>query len=170
MNKFLKLTSSMVVILFVFTCFTACGEKSNTLDVDIYKAAENVTSSLDFGDAKIMSDNDDGASFTLMFQYGIESEDILNAIEGYVVTSPEANSARTIAIIKFKEGTETSVIEEVKNTITNVYLANLIETTAAYNVDEAEIADKATFETYDNALVLAAYDTNGNSQIFDLIK
>lgn len=163
--------SALLVLCTVCFLLASCGEEaSNVLTADIYAAAENVTSNLDFGDAAIMTDKDENSDFVLMYQYGVEDEATLETIEGYVITSPEANRARTIAIIKFKDGTDASVIEGVQKTITDVYLANLIETTATYNADEALIADKATFKLYDNALVLAAYDADGNAQVFDLIK
>lgn len=170
MKKSLKIISLAIAVLTALLSFASCGESSNTLDCDIYEAAKTVSSTLEFGDATILTDKDENAEFVFMFQYGVEDEAILEAIDSYVITSPEANSARTIAIVKFKEGTDKSVIEGVQKSITDVYLANLIETTAAYNVDEALIADKATFKLYDNALVLAAYDTNGNTQVFDLVK
>ena len=170
MKKAIRLLSVITALSLVLIIFAACSEKSNTLDGDIYAMAQTITSKLDFGDAHILSDKDDGAEFALMFQYGVEDDSVLDAISAYVITAPEANSAKTVAIITFKEGTDASVIEGVKQTITDVYLANLIETTATYNVDEAKIADNATFKLYDNALVLAAYDTEGNSQVFDLLK
>lgn len=170
MKNSLRIFVSVIALICIVSVLSSCGEnKANTLSCDIYAAAEKVTTELDFSGAHILTDKDDEAEFMLMFQYGVEDEEALEAITGYVLTAPEANSAKTFAVITFKEGTDMTVIESVKQTVTDIYLANLIETTATYNVDEAKIADNATFKLYDNALVLAAYDTDGNTQVFDLI-
>jgi len=144
---------------------SCAGDKGNLFEGDIYAVTDEIASSYDFDDAVFYKDSDEYAKDTLMFMYGIEDEAVLEAIEKFTFSTPGTNSAKTFAMLLFKEGTTAETIDAAEKAVRDVYLANLITTTAVYDMTQSEIADKATFVKYDNALAVIAYDATGNADI-----
>ncbi len=151
--------------------FSACGEKTNEnlFTKSVYDTANSIKDSFDFDDALFYDDTYEYALDSIMFQYGIEDEAVLDSIDKFAFTVPGTNSAKTFALITFKEGTSAETIDSAEEAIKNVYIANLINSTAMYDMVQSEIADKATFVKYDNALLLVAYDTEGNTAVIDAV-
>ena len=165
-----RIISFVLCIVMCAAAFAGCAkEDANVFDKDIYAVCDKISSTFNFDDAVFYKDTDEYAKDALMYMYGIEDEAVLDSIEKFVFTTPGTNSAKTFAILVFKEGTAAETIDAAEKAVRDVYLANLITTTAVYDMTQSEIADKATFVKYDNALVLVAYDANGNTDVINAI-
>lgn len=150
---------------------SACGNTTdeNLFTKSVYDTANSIKETFDFDDALFYDDTYEYALDAIMFQYGIEDEAVLNSIDKYAFTVPGTNSAKTFALITFKEGTSAETIDAAEKAIKDVYIANLINSTAMYDMEQSEVADKATFVKYDNALLLVAYDSAGNNDVINAV-
>ena len=66
--------------------------------------------------------------------------------------------------------TDAAAIEDVKGQIQSVFIQNLVNYTANYDPEQSKIASAASFKLYDNALVMASYDTEGNTAVFEAVE
>lgn len=165
-----KIISLALCLVLCFSVFVSCAkDDGSSLTKSVYEAAENVQSQFDFGETAFYKDTDEYAVDCLMYQYGIEDQTVLDAVDQFVITVPATNSAKTFALISFKEGTAAETIDAAKQAIETVYIANLINSTAVYDITQSEIADKASFVTYDNALLVVVYDANGNTEVIGAV-
>ncbi len=169
-----KTVSLILCAILCCALLCACGKETaneeNLFTKSPYEVAEKIEAEFDMDDASFYKDTDEYAIDAIMYQYGIEDEAVLSAIDKYAFTTPGTNSAKTFAVITFKEGTSAETIAAAEKAIKDVYIANLINTTAVYDMTQSEIADKASFLVYDNALVVIAYDANGNTALIEAIK
>lgn len=182
-----KILSFILCLVLCFTLLCACNtdastnsdnaddntnnteDSSNVFSASPYEVTDKIREDFDFTEAEFYTDADEYALDALMYQYGLEDQAILDAVDKYTFTVPGTNSAKTFAVITFKEGTSADVIKNAEKAIKDIYIANLINTTAVYDATQSEIADKASFVAYDNALVVIAYDANGNTDIIDAV-
>ena len=165
-----RIISFVLCIVMCAAVLCSCGgDTANVFDKDIYAVTDRIASDFNFDDAVFYKDTDEYAKDTLMYMYGVEDEAVLDSIEKFTFCTPGTNSAKTFAMLLFKEGTAADTIDAAEKAIRDVYLANLITTTAVYDITQSEIADKATFVKYDNALVLIAYDAAGNTDVINAI-
>ncbi len=169
MKRIIRTVALMLCIIMCFGILCSC-EKANKFTKSVYSVYGAVKNQFDFDGAQFYCDSDLYSVDALMYQYGIEDEDTYATIENFALSVPGTNSAKTFLIITFKDGTEPEIIDSVEQTVKDVYIANLINTTAMYDMTQCEIAEKATFLKYDNALIVIAFDTNGNTEIIEAIE
>lgn len=174
-----KIIALILCLMMCMAALAACGENSDGGDAengsskyppDLKMATMMIQSKFDFEDTSFIFAEDEYSEDTLINLYGIEDEAVLEAIENFAITYPATNSSKTYAVLLFKEGTDAETIEAAEQMMKDVYIASLITTNAIYDPAQSELAEKATFKVYDNALVLAIYDTEGNTEILDAVK
>jgi len=106
---------------------------------------------------------DDMAEDVLYFTYGIDDPSI---IEDFAICQRADGRAASFAILRFAEGTDA---EALKDTLQTYYVEAMYSLFQLYIPEEYDVALGATYKIYDNAIVLAVYDTNGNTAIFDVV-
>lgn len=166
--KKIRIISLVLAAVILSLSLCACGGSSNKFDFAL-EDIKTKASELDFADAEFVLSTDEYAEDTLLFQYGIDSEELISQMEGYLLTLPGTNSSKTLVVFTFKEGTTTETFDEVEKILKEVYIANIINRTGLYDPTQADIANKATFTRYDNALTLVIYDTEGNTAVTDAL-
>lgn len=170
----MKKITSIVLVLFCILSLAACGAEepaSNRLDKTSDEIAKALPDALDLSDLDCLTEKDESAETFLVFIYGLK-EEMLEGIDSYFITnSHRSTDARAITVIFFKDNDKTAEnIEAVKGCINDVFLKNLVNTTATYDAEQSKIASSATFKTYDNALVFASYDAEGNDAVIKAIE
>jgi|GEM_PF-2798358 hypothetical protein len=170
----MKKIASIILVIACLLSFAACGSsepESNRLDTTSADIAKNLPDKLELDDLDCLTEKDSTAENLLVFIYGID-ESLIEKIDSYFITnSHRSTDARAIAVIFFKDSeTVKEDISSAESAIRDIYLKNLVNTTATYDAEQSKIAGAANFKLYDNALAFASYDTNGNSAVFDAIE
>lgn len=177
-----KLSLILAVLLCALMVFS-CGEeaktnesatsaedlKTNNFTFSLEDTITKAESELSFDGAQFMQNTDEGAVDILMWRYGIEDEALIAQIDSYLLSVPGTNSAKTLAVLIFKEGTKTETVDSIEKLIKDIYIKQLINSTAMYDQTQCIIAEEASFIRYDNALVVVAYDTEGNTAATDVL-
>lgn len=174
MKKATRILAVILCLMMCMTMFAACGDNgsdgssgTNKLPTDLRMISMRIQSKFNYEDASFIYSADEYSDDTLINLYGIEDEAVLAAINDFVITTPPTNGSKTFAVILFNEDVDAEIIESTEQMIKDVYIASLITTNAIYDPAESALAEKATFVTYDNALVLVIYDTDGNTAVVD---
>lgn len=144
-------------------------EPSNRLDKTAASLTADLPGLIDLSDTDCLTKADDTLG-QLEFIYGVSGENLENIDDYFVTRSHRSTDARAVAVIFFKEGTDSAVIEDVKGQIREIFVKNLVNYTANYDPEQSKIAAAASFKLYDNALAFASYDTEGNTAVFDAIE
>ena len=171
MKKIIALILAAICLLSLAAC---SGEPeapaSNRLETTASQLKTNLPDKLDLSDLDVLTDEDAFAE-NLMFVYGID-EDIRATIDSYFITNcHRSTDPRSIVVLFFKEdGNVKENIANAKKGIEDVYLTTLKNATATYDPEAAKIANAASFKVYDNALIFASYDTDGNTAVFDAVE
>lgn len=98
------------------------------------------------------ADDDKEENMDFMFTYFFEDEKYLAAVEDYVLTV--GDGVDTFAVIRFKEGTDKSMIDEAKGILGDVYAEGLKTTYAPYDPDAAKAAGEYEIKTDGNTVIL----------------
>ena len=157
---------SVILIIAIATafCLAACAEKkATTLTGSPKDIVRDVTSKLDFSGVEFLYKGDDMAEDVLYFTYGIDDPSV---IEDFAICQRADGRAASFAILKFAEGTDA---EALKETLQLYYVEAMYSLFQLYIPEEYDIALGATYKIYDNAIVLAVYDTKGNTEVFDIV-
>ena len=166
-----KIIAIALVILSVLA-LASCGETApaaNRLEKTAGDIAKTLPEKIDLTDLDCLT-NETDALGVLEFIYGVTEENS-EKIDSYFITNTHRSTdARAVAVIFFKEGTDAAVIEDVKGQIQSVFIQNLVNYTANYDPEQSKIASAASFKLYDNALVMASYDTEGNTAVFEAVE
>lgn len=166
--KAMKKLSLFLALLLCVLTFAACGGEKATENkfayslTDIKATCEN---NFDFNGGYFYLDTDEYSEDILMYQYGIEDEAVIESIDSFLLSTPGTNSAKTLAILIFKDGTSKETMTKAETAMREVYLASVINNVGLYDPAQAPVAEKADFTYYDNALVLVAYDAEGNTAL-----
>lgn len=164
----MKKVALILSFTFICLCLFACGEKANVFDCSL-EEVKSRAEGLDFGGAEFSLNTDEYAEDVLMFQYGIDDEGLVGKIDSYLISTPGTNSAKTLAVFVFKNGVTGEDFDALEGIIRDVYIKAAINRTAMYDATQCEIAEKASFIRYDNALVVIAYDNSGNTEAINTL-
>lgn len=163
-----KFISVILIAIFVITTTSSCGGgKSNRLEGDLKDIVAKVNESNDLSFVNFTYSTDEGAEDILFYIYGVE-EDKSSLLEDYVISERGDSKAASFAIFRFKDGSGAD-LEAFKDAIQYYYVEGMYSLFNLYIPEEYEIAKGATYKIYDNAVVLAVYDTSGNNTIFDIV-
>ena len=168
-----KITAIIIVLVFTLSLVSCSGGEtaSNRLEKPVSEISKALSEKLDLSDLDCLTNADDNAENLLLFIYGVSESELENIDSYFITNSHRSTDARAIAVIIFKDNDKVSdSISNVQANIRDIFLKNLVNTTATYDAEQAKIAGAASFKLYDNALVFASYDTEGNAQVFDAIK
>ena len=169
MKKFLVLVTTVFMLFAASACSSTQNnettEAGNDLKGSLSELVAKVCEKYDFSPESFVYSGSDDAADVLYLVYGVENPDIL---EDYVLYQRGDAKAATFAVFRFKDGTEKATITEFKDAIQYYYVEGMYKDFKLYNPDEYKIAEGASYKQYDNALVLAVYDTDGNNGIFQI--
>ncbi|MBQ7983066.1 MAG: hypothetical protein IJ302_05830 [Clostridia bacterium] len=164
----------LTVLLLLSAVFCACGGEETGrvthLTATAAEIADAVRAGADFSGDTFVSSEDTDADLVLMFNYGIETDEMYNAIEDYVLstqTLPEYPAF--FSVVRVKEGTDPAVIQSIADAMGAAYAQYNIAQMVRYNPDGQSIAEGFTTQIYDNGVVVTAYDTNGNDTVLALV-
>lgn len=154
----------------------AKGRSSDAAAVTVLQAsakeiAAKVQSGVELTGASWIASDEPDADLTLMFNYGVEEDEQVDAIEDYVLSTITSNDyPYYFGVIRCKEGTDKAVIDAIAETVRNSYPQDVIHQMAKYNGAWSAVAEGFTLKTYDNGVVVAAYDTEGNDAVISLVE
>ena len=166
MKKFVSLVLSAILLLALCACG---GSGAKTLNGTLAEITEKACNAADFSSASFTYMSDEYSDEVLMFTYGLEDEAVCNAVEDFVLSSRSGMFAATFAVIRFKDGSSDSVIENARSTITEMYVTPLIGALKPYDPEQAAIAEKYQFKSYGNTLVLVIC-AEGADTVFNAIE
>lgn len=127
---------------------------------DLHAVADSVKEF--YGDGiEFVFDDDEYSDEVLEYTYGIYEERMTSAIDGFVLTECDGMRADTFALVRFREGTDKSVIEEAAAVMEDTYIESLKSKLSAYNPEEFAASDKYILKTYDNAVLMVISGDNG---------
>lgn len=167
-TKAMKKLSLFLALLLCVLAVSACGgEKAeeNKFTYSLTDIKTKCENDFDFNGGYFFLNTDEFSEDILMYQYGVEDEEVIESIDSYLLSTPGTNSAKTLAVIIFKDGTSKETMTKAETAIREVYLASVINNVGLYDPAQAPVAEKAEFTYYDNALVLVAYDAEGNTAL-----
>ncbi|MBQ6052403.1 MAG: DUF4358 domain-containing protein [Clostridia bacterium] len=150
MKKFVLALFTVALSVFMLA---SCSPSSETLD-DLHQTVEKACAAADFSNLEFNFKSDDYSEEILMYMYGVEDEDLIDSIEDFVLSERSGMSASTFSVIRFKSGTEKSVIDSVKTAVEEVYVQSLMNALMPYDPTEYEISKEYKFKTIGNDLVL----------------
>jgi hypothetical protein len=160
----MKKTISCLLALILIFSLVACGaSKPTRLTSNLKDIVRDVTATFDFEGVEFYySDSAEGEDL-LYFSYGFDDASLF---EDYVLCMRGSGRAASFVIIRFKDGADAQAI---KDTLQTYYVEAMYSLFQLYIPEEYDIAKGATYKIYDNAVVLAVYDTEGNEAIFDVV-
>ncbi len=167
MKKIISIILTLVCALSLASCG---GTESNRLEKTAAEIAKTLPEKIDLNDLDVFT-NEDQTAQNILFIYGID-EDVEATLDSYFITNAHRSTdPRAIVVLFFKDAENVKDnIAAAKSGMEEIFLANLRNTTATYDPEAAKIVNAATFKEYDNALVMASFDTNGNTAVFDAIE
>ncbi len=154
---------ALIIAIATALCFTGCGQKTPNLTGDLHDIVADVTSQFDFEGVEFIYSDDELAEDILYFSYGFDD---ISLFEDYVLCQRASGRAASFIIIRFKEGAD---VEAIKETLQYNYVESMYSLFELYIPEEYDIALGASYKVYNNALVLAVYDTDGNEDIFAVV-
>ncbi len=163
MNKIKVIAIALIIAIATALCLAGCGAKPTNLTGDLKDIVADVTSQFDFEGVEFIYSDDELAEDILYFSYGFDD---ISFFEDYVLCQRASGRAASFIIIRFKDGAD---VEAVKETLQSNYVEAMYSLFELYIPEEYDIALGATYKMYDNALVLAVYDTEGNGDIFAVV-
>ncbi|MBR6917801.1 MAG: DUF4358 domain-containing protein [Clostridia bacterium] len=169
MKKIIALT---LVIVAIF-CLASCGSEdaaANRLETTSEKLLGELSGKIDLSDLDLLTETNPEAKTLLMYVYGID-EELISSVDSFFITnSHRSTDARAIVVLFMKEEGAKENIAKAKTALNDIFLKQLITTTATYDAEQAKIANSATFTEYDNALVFISYNTEGNTAVISAIE
>lgn len=97
---------------------------------------------------------DEYSEEVLMYSYGLMDEKYTEAVENFVLTECDGMSADTFAVIKFKSGTDETLIEEAAEVVKTEYVTALKNKLSAYNPEEFEASEGYQVHIFKDAFML----------------
>ena len=187
--KLYRTLGAVLALCLLCTAITACGggEETDTTGSDTVSSqdtvapatsltksaveiADAVRAEVEFTDAVFVTSDDVDADLTLMFSYGIEEDAQIEAIEDYVLSTLGGKDyPYYFAVIRCKDGTDEATVASIAETVRTSYPATVIAYMAQYNGAWSEVAENFTLMTYDNGIIVTAYDNEGNEEILSLV-
>jgi hypothetical protein len=163
MKKVKIIAIALILSLATALCLSGCGQKTLSLTGDLRDIVADVTSQFDFEGVEFIYSDDELAGDILYFSYGFDD---ISLFEDYVLCQRASGRAASFIIIRFKDGAD---VDAIKETLQINYVEAMYSLFELYIPEEYDIALGASYKIYDNAIVLAVYDTQGNEGIFSAV-
>ncbi len=145
-------------------------QPATTLSISAKEIVEAVKAGADFSVTAFIASEDGDAELPLLFDYAVSDEAQIAALSDYVIgTMGAPDSPYYLSVFRFKDGTETALIEAFAEAVSATYPAYVKDQMVLYNGEAVGIAEKFTVRTYDNGVILTAYDEDGNDIVFSLV-
>lgn len=170
MKRVWILLLSLVLCLFAIC---ACADNADKPVTSLTKSAKEIADAVragaDFSDATFVASDEMDADLVLMFNYAIETDEMIGAIEDYVLsTQNKSEYPGFFAVIRVKEGTDPAIVNAIAEAVKPGYPQFNIDQMMRYNPDGLPVAEGYTVKTYDNGIIVTAYNDNGNEEIIAL--
>ncbi len=173
----------IAAVLFAALClsFAACGGDKPENDDPAGTVAETVADA-NKGDAsgtfpdlaaavdsvkEYYSDNvtfvfkaDEYSDEVLMYTYGLMDDKFVEAVDDFVLSECDGMSADTFAIVKFKSGTDESLIKEAAEVMKTEYVTALKNKLSAYNPEEFKASDGYQVKVYEDSILMVISSEN----------
>ena len=162
-----KAITFIFVLVFSLILFAGCSQPKAVISDDLSEVADKACSAADFSSVSFTYMQDDYSEEVLMYMYGVEDEALIANIEDFVLSQLSGMFAATFAVIRFKEGTDSSVIDSVQTLLTDVYVQALITALMPYDPEQTSFAQNYEFKKFGNSLVLVICEDN--AAVFDAI-
>lgn len=170
MKRILTLILMLVLCVFaICSCSDTAADPVTSLTKSAKEIAAAVQAGAEFPGATFVASDEMDADLVLMFNYAIETDEMINAIEDYVLsTQTQRDNPTFFSVIRVKEGTDPAIITAMAEALKTGYPKYNIEQMNLYNTDGLPVAEGYTLKTYDNGIIVTAYNENGNNEIIAL--
>ena len=145
--------------------FCACGESEKAPVTSLNKSAKEIADAVcagaDFSGATFVSSDEMDADLVLMFNYAIDTDEMIEVIDDYVLstqTTPEYPAF--FSVIRVKEGTDPALIAAIAEAVKAGYPQHNINQMVLYNTDGLAVAQGFTVKMYDNGVIVTASGEN----------
>lgn len=166
----MKKLTKIVCIAMALLMLVACGAKNdNKITAPISDVLDAVKNVADFSDVYFVSKSDDNSIDVLNYQYMVTDEEVIAKITDFILTEPDALSAKTFSMILFTDDITKEELDATASAIKENYVANRMSALKMYDPDQYAIAEATSIVTYDNSIVVAAYDVSGNTAVLDAV-
>lgn len=173
MKRIIKAIAVLLALTMCMFAFCACGETEEAPVTKLTKSAREISDAVragaDFSGATFVASDEMDADLVLMFNYAIDTDEMIEAIEDYVLSTQSNNQYPAFfSVIRVKEGTDPAIITAIAEAVKAGYVQYNIDQMVLYNADGLAIAQGYTVKTYDNGIIVTAYDENGNDAVIKL--
>lgn len=173
MKRILKTIAVLLALTLCTLAFCACGGTEEEPVTKLTKTAREISDAVragaDFSGANFIASDEMDADLVLMFNYAIEADEMIEAIEDYSLSTQSNNQYPAFfSVIRVKEGTDPAIITAIAETVKTGYPQYNITQMDLYNTDGLAVAQGYTVKTYDNGIIVTAYDESGNNDIIKL--
>lgn len=166
MKKLTKIICAAMALLML----AACGEKNDKkITAPIADVVSAVKDAADYADVYFVSKADEYSDEVLSYQYGITDEALTAKITDFILSEPDSLSAKTFAVILFADDVTKEELDAAVAAIKETYVTNRMSNLKMYDPDQYAIAEATSIVTYDNAIIVAAYDVSGNTAVLDAV-
>lgn len=170
MKRILLLLLALVLCLFTFcACSETAEEPVTTLSKSAREIADAVRAGADFSGATFIASDEMDADLVLMFNYCIDTDEMIEAIEDYVLSTQDSPEYPAFfSVIRVKEGTDAAIITAIAEAVKAGYPQFNIDQMVKYDPTGLTVAQGFTVKTYDNGIIVTSYNENGNNEIIAL--
>ncbi len=170
MKRILTLLLILVLcIAAVCSCSDTAAEPVTSLTKNAKEITDAVRAGADFSGATFVASDETDADLVLMFNYAIETDEMIEAIEDYVLSTQDSPEYPAFfSVIRVKEGTDPAIIAAMAEAVKAGYPQFNIDQMVKYDPTGLAIAQGFTTKIYDNGIIITAYDESGNTEIIEL--
>ena len=170
MKRILALLLVLILsVCAVCSCSGDAPQPVTTLSKSAKEIADAVRAGADFSGATFIASDEMDADLVLMFNYGIETDEMIEAIEDYVLSTQDSPEYPAFfSVIRVKEGTDPAIVAAMAEAVKAGYPQFNIDQMVKYDPTGLTIAQGFTTKIYDNGIIVTAYDENGNNNIIAL--
>ena len=173
MKRLQRILALVLAFLLCAVCIAACTDAAPTPVTALTKSAKEIADAVcaaaDFSGAAFAANDETDADLVLMFSYAIDTDEMLGAIEDYVLsTQITPDYPKFFSVIRVKEGTDPAVVAAIAEAVRAGYPQHNISQMVEYNPSGLPIAQAFTVKTYDNGVIVTAHGENGNDDIIAL--
>lgn len=162
-----KILVFLFATLISISVAVGCSKTVAELDGTLSEIVEKACAASDFSSVSFTYMQDDFSDEILMYMYGVEDDTLIDYIDDFVLCQRSGVSAATFAVIRFKDGTDDSVIDAVKTAVVDTYVKSLENALLPYDPTQYSIAKNYDLRTVGNSIVLViCEDTDA---VFDAI-
>lgn len=173
MKRIFKTIACLLALALCICAFCACEEKEDAPVTALTRSAREIADAVragaDFSGASFVASDEADADLVLMFNYCIESDEMIGAIEDYVLSTQDSPEYPAFfSVIRVKDGTDPAIISAMAEAVKAGYPQFNIDQMVKYDPTGLTIAQGFTVKTYDNGIIVTAYNENGNDEIIAL--